>query len=92
MSTFTYRTFNPSPTDYERALADALFTIMGQRVYDPSAIAAQLNKTDLKPAHGDLWTGDILKSEMERLGSWSNCVGGPPGSHTLPGASQRRAI
>ena len=43
MSTFTYRTFNPSPTDYERALADALFTIMGQRVYDPSAIAAQLN-------------------------------------------------
>ena len=92
MPAFTYRTFNPSPSDYERELANALFTIMGQRVYDPARIAAGLNQAGFKTARGDAWTGDFLKSEMQRLGTWSNCIGGPVGSHGLPGASEREAL
>ena len=89
MSAFTYRTFNPSPSGYERELANALFVIMGQRIHDPSGIAVELNKTTVRPAGGAPWTDALLKSEMRRLGTWSNCIGGPVGSHTLPGASQR---
>ncbi len=89
MQTFTYRTFNQSPSDYERNLADALFSIMGKRVYDPARIADELNKAALKSPHGDAWTAEGLKAEMRRLGAWSNCVGGPVGAHALPGASTR---
>ena len=89
MSAFTYRTFNPSSTDYERALADALYTIMARRIYAPDAIAGELNKVEFKSANGKIWTGALLEAELQRLGSWTNCIGGPVGSHTLPGASER---
>ena len=91
MSAFTYRTFNSSPSNYERELANTLFTIMTQRVYDPAEIAAQLNKAGLWSANGKTWTAALLKSEMQRLGTWTNCIGGPVGSHSLPGASERKS-
>ena len=87
---FTYRTFNPAPPDYERELADALFTIMGQRIHAPTEIAAGLNRTGIKPAVGDAWTADRLKAEMQRLGTWTNCIGAPVGSHSHPGVSERK--
>ena len=90
MSAFTYRTFNPSPSDYERALANALFTIMGQKIYDPAKIAAGLNQAGINPANGEAWTGDLLRSEMRRLGTWTNCIGGPVGVHSVPGTSERK--
>jgi len=89
MQAFTYRTFNPSPSDYERSLADALFSIMGKRIFDPSEIAGELNEAGFKPAHGGAWTAELLKTEMRRLGTWANCVGGPVGAHALPGSSTR---
>ena len=90
MQEFTFRTFNLSPSAYERVLADALFVIMGQRVYDPAAIAAELNRAALRPAQGGEWTADTLKAEVARLGTWSNSTGGPVGSHRLPGISVRQ--
>jgi hypothetical protein len=90
MQQFTFRTFNLSPTPYERALADALFAIMSRRIYDPAAIAAELDRAALAPAQGGHWTAELLKSEMTRLGTWSNCIGSPVGSHALPGVSVRQ--
>ncbi len=89
MQAFTYRTFNPSPSDYERGLADALFSIMGKRIYEPSEIADELNKTGFKPSNGGAWSDELLKTEMRRLGTWTNCVGGPVGTHAMPGSSTR---
>lgn len=86
---FTYRTFNPAPTGYERELADALFTIMGRSIHDPAAIATELNRTGPKPAHGGPWTETSFKAEMRRLGTWTNSIGAPLGEHTLPGAARR---
>lgn len=91
MQEFTFRTFNLSPSEYERALSDALFSIMSKRVYDPTALATELNQTVVKPLQGGVWTAEILKSEIRRLGTWSNCVGGPVGEHSVPGAAQRTA-
>ena len=89
MSDFLFRTFNMNPTDYERQLADALFAIMGRHVHDPAGIAAELEKSGPKPATGDRWTADLLKSEMQRLGTWTNSIGAPVGGHSAPGISVR---
>ena len=89
MSTYTYRTFNLSPPDYERELSDALFAIMGHALHDPSGIVAELNKTGPKPMNGDGWTIELFKSELQRLGTWTHCIGAPVGSHGVPGASER---
>ena len=91
MPAFTYRTINPSPSDYERDLANALFVIMGRKIYDPAEIAAGLNKAGPRPAKGERWTGELLKAEMQRLGTWTNCIGGPVGTHAVPGASERKS-
>ena len=90
MQPFSYRTFNPSPSEYERGLADALFAIMSRRIYDPASIAAELNQAAISPAQGGHWTADLLKAEMTRLGTWSNCIGSPVGSHAVPGISLRQ--
>ncbi len=89
MQDYIYRTFNLSPPEYERALSDALFSIMGRSVHDPDAIAAELNRTGPSAANGDSWSADLLKAEVKRLGAWTNCIGGPVGSHGVPGESRR---
>jgi len=89
MSEFTYRTINMAPPEYERLLAEALFGIMGRRVHDAEGIAAELNRTGPAPSGASAWTAELLKSQMARLGTWSNCVGGAAGSHGIPGMAQR---
>lgn len=89
MQEYVYRTFNLTPPEYERELSDALFSIMGRSVHDPDAIAAELNRTGPRPANGDSWSAELLKTEMKRLGAWTNCIGGPLGLHDIPGASRR---
>ena len=91
MHEFTFRTFNLSPSGYERELSDALFSIMSNRIYAPAALATELNRSAVRPAQGGTWTAEILQSEIRRLGTWSNCVGGPVGEHSVPGAAQRTA-
>jgi len=87
---FTYRTFNPEPTEYERQLAEALFSIMGTSAHGPDAIAAELNRQG--PGHPDAvpWSSELLKAEVKRLGTWTNSIGGPVGTHSIPGASGRQ--
>ena len=89
MQEYVYRTFNLTPPEYERELSDALFSIMGRSVHDPDAIAAELNRSGPRPANGDSWSAELLKTEMKRLGAWTNCIGGPLGLHDIPGASRR---
>ena len=89
MQDYIYRTFNLTPPEYEREWSDALFSIMGRSVHDPDAIAVELNRTGPRPANGDSWNAELLKAEMKRLGAWTNCIGGPPGSHSVPGESRR---
>ena len=90
MFEFTYRTINPDPPAYEHDLADALFAIMSESVHEPEAIVAALNERGLKPSGGGEWTVASFKSEVRRLGTWTNSVGAPVGAHSRPGASQRR--
>ncbi len=89
MSEFTYRTIDMAPPEYERRLADALFEIMGRHIHDAQGIAAELNCTGPAPSGSPAWTAALLKSEMARLGGWSNCVGGAAGSHGIPGIAER---
>ena len=89
MFEFTYRTFNQSPGDYERKLADALFSIMGKSVHDLAEIVVGLNHAGSTTADGSTWTQEGFKAEMRRLGTWTNCIGAPVGTHGLPGISGR---
>lgn len=89
MSEFTYRTFNLNPTGHERELADALFAIMGKSVHDLAGIVAGLNQSGPKPGDGGTWTIEIFQAEMQRLGTWTNCIGAPVGTHDVPGVSGR---
>ena len=89
MSEYTYRTFNPNPTEYERALADALFAIMGKSVHGLEGIVAGLNLAGHKPNGGETWTIELFKREMQRLGTWSHCIGAPVRAHGVPGVSVR---
>ena len=89
MPDYLYRTINLTPSDYERQLSDALFAIMGRSIHDPSGIASELNKTGPNPEKGERWTAELLKSEMRRLGTWTNSIGAPVGAHSAPGVSKR---
>jgi hypothetical protein len=89
MQTFTYRTFNLSPPEYERQLADALFQIMGKSVHDLPGIVAALNSAGSVPKSGGAWTVESFKAEMNRLGTWTNCTGAPVGAHDVPGITRR---
>ena len=89
MSEYTYRTFNPNPSEYERALADALFAIMGKSVHDLEGIVAGLNLAGHKPKGGGTWTIELFKREIQHLGTWTNSIGAPVGAHGVPGASGR---
>lgn len=89
MAEFWYRTFETNPSAYERALAEALFAIMGRCVHDPAEIAAELNKTGPQPEGGTLWTAELLKAELKRLGTWTNSIGTAVGGHATPGISER---
>ena len=89
MLEYTYRTFNPNPSEYERELADALFAIMGKSVHDLAGIVAGLNLAGHKPKGGGTWTVELFKCEMQRLGTWTQCIGAPVGGHGVPGVSGR---
>lgn len=86
---FTYRTINLSPPVYERELADTLFVILGRSIHEPEAIAAALNEAGFSPEGGGQWSAASFRQEMRRLGSWSNSVGAPVGTHGQPGLSLR---
>ena len=89
MHEFTYRTFNQSPPEYERKLADALFKIMGKSVHDLDDIVAGLNQAGITSEDGRAWTIALFKDEMQRRGTWTNCIGAPVGTHRVPGVSGR---
>jgi hypothetical protein len=89
MSAYTYRTFNTTPSEYERDLADALFAIMGKSVHDLAGIVAGLNQAGPMPKDGGTWTSELFKAEMQRLGTWTNSIGAPVGAHGVPGVSWR---
>jgi|SRR5579863_195082 len=86
---FTYRTINLTPPAYERELAERLFGILGSSVHEPEAIAAALNEVGFKPSDGAQWSAATFEEEMRRLGSWTNSVGAPVGTHGQPGLSLR---
>ena len=92
MQTFTYRTFDLNPPEYERQLADALFQVMGKSVHDLPGIVAALNNTGPAPMSGGAWTVESFKLEMKRLGTWTNCTGSPVGSHGVPGITGRANV
>ena len=89
MPEFTYRTFNQSPTEYERKLADTLFAVMGKSAHDLADIVAGLNQAGFTPEDGDTWSIERFKAEMQRLGTWTNCTGAPVGTHDVPGITRR---
>ena len=89
MSDYTYRTFNTDPPEYERGLADALFAIMGKSVHDLAGIVAGLNQAGHKPKDGGTWTIELFQAEMQRMGTWTNSIGAPVGTHGVPGVSRR---
>ena len=89
MLEYTYRTFNLSPSDYERDLSNALFSILGKSVHDPEAIVAELNQVGPRPMSGLTWSRELLESEARRLGTWTNSIGGPVGTHSIPGVGRR---
>ena len=89
MSEYTYRTFNLHPSDYERELADALFEILGRSIHDLDGVVAELNRAAIKPKGGGDWTVEGFIAELRRLGTWSNSIGAPVGTHGVPGTSRR---
>lgn len=89
MERYTYRTYIDEPAAYERALADALFEIMGRHVHDPPDIVAELNRAGPGPPSGAPWTVESFKNEIERLGQYTNAVGAPVGDHSANAVSQR---
>ena len=89
MREFTYRTFDQSPPEYERKLADALFTIMGKSVHDLASIVAGLNQAGLTSEDGRVWSIALFEDEMRRRGTWNNCIGAALGTHSVPGISRR---
>lgn len=89
MDRYTYRTFIDTPADYERALADALFEIMGRHVHDPGDIVTELNKTGPVAPSGAPWTVDLFKSEVVRLGEYTNAIGASVGDHSANAVSER---
>ncbi len=66
---FSYRSRIASPSPYERALADALFQILGRVAHTPEAIVAALRQSDVKPPAGGDWTIETFRAEIARLGA-----------------------
>lgn len=66
---FSYRSRIASPSVYERALADALFEILGRVPHDLAAIVDALGRSDVKPPDGGDWTVDKFRAEIARLGA-----------------------
>ena len=89
MDSYTYRSFIESPPAYERELADALYEIMGRHVHDPTHIVEELNSSGPNAPDGTPWTVELFKSEIERLGAYTNAVGGPVGRHNRNARSER---
>lgn len=87
MAEYTYRTFNMNPSEYDRELAEALFTIMGKSVHDLAGIVAGLNQAGPKPKGGGTWTSELFQAELQRLGTWANSIGAPVGAHGVPGVT-----
>ncbi len=88
-SRFTYRTYNEAQSDYEHELANALFEIMGGHVHDLEGIVAELNRIGPSPPNLEDWTIEIFRSEIERLGAYTNSIGAPCGSHAANATSER---
>ena len=89
MDRYTYRSFIESPPAYERELADALYDIMGRHVHDPAHVVEELNSSGPQTPDGAPWTVELFISEIERLGAYTNAVGGPVGSHSRNATSER---
>ena len=64
-----YQTRLGTPSEYEKALGDALERILAAGTHDLPGIVAALNQPDApKPASGGAWTEDAFRAEMARLG------------------------
>ena len=66
---FSYRSRIAAPSAYERALADALFEILGRGRHDLDSIVAGLRASAVKPPDGSDWTVERFRAEIARLGA-----------------------
>lgn len=55
------------PTDYEKALCEALEAIFDDGVSAIVGVVERLNQTNLQPEGGGVWTTDSFQAEMKRL-------------------------
>ena len=56
------------PSAYENALADALTAIFAAEIYDLPRIIEQLRQRGVRPSTGGVWTEQVFRAEMARLG------------------------
>ncbi len=56
------------PSEYARALADALERIFGEGVEDLDVVVARLNESGPPPEGVAEWTRSVFEAEMVRLG------------------------
>lgn len=56
-----------APTEYEKALGEALAAIFDDGVEAIEGIVDRLNQTNLQPEGGGVWTAESFASEMRRL-------------------------
>ena len=56
------------PSEYENTLADALSAIFAAEIYDLPRIIEQLQQRGVQPSTGGVWTEQVFRAEMARLG------------------------
>ena len=64
---YIYRTKISDLTEYETALCNALFAILGQSIHDVLGLSS-LNQSDAEPPDRRSWTEELFLSEMAQLG------------------------